>query len=230
MSPSFLEHRHGYLQVNDNSYQLELNNAKLLLLAEKAVYWEKYKSLFVSDLHLGKVAHFRKNGIALPKGVDDSDLEKISRLVNTLEIENIYFLGDLFHSDYNFDWNIFENWVEKHCKINYHLILGNHDVLDTKLYGSIFKQVTERVEIEEFSFTHEREQSDDLYNISGHIHPGIKLRGFARQSLRLPCFYFSKSFGILPAFGGFTGTHSIKVYKNDLVFCIANNQIISLST
>ncbi len=216
--------------MGDNSYQLELKKAKLLLLGEKAIYWGKYKSLFVSDLHLGKVGHFRKNGIALPKGVDVTDLEKLSRLINTFEIEDIYFLGDLFHSDYNFDWKIFESWVDKNSKINYNLILGNHDVLDKKLYGAIFKEVTKRVEIEEFSFTHERDQSDEVYNISGHVHPGIKLTGFARQSLRLPCFYFNKSYGILPAFGGFTGTHSIKVYKNDLVFCIANNQIISLST
>ena len=32
----------------------------------------------------------------------------------------------------------------------------------------------------------------DKYAFSGHVHPGITIRGKGKQSLRFPCFYFAK--------------------------------------
>jgi len=41
---------------------------KLVLLAERAVFWPAKKALFVADFHLGKAASFRRAGIPLPSG------------------------------------------------------------------------------------------------------------------------------------------------------------------
>ena len=68
-----------------------------------------------------------------------------------------------------------------------------------------------------------------LYNLAGHIHPAIKLKGKARQSLRVPCFYFGNENGILPAFGNFTGTASINIKKTDNVFVIAEKEVIKIT-
>ena len=53
----------------------------------------QYRSIFgtkknpiLSDLHLGKTAHFRKNGIAfLPNGVIEKDLENLQKLIEHYE-------------------------------------------------------------------------------------------------------------------------------------------------
>ena len=49
----------------------------LLLLPEKAIYWKQQKALIAADVHLGKVGHFRKAGIAVPQQLakDDDGLE-----------------------------------------------------------------------------------------------------------------------------------------------------------
>src|SRR5688500_16494176 len=52
-------------------------------------------------------------------------------------------------------------------------------------------------------------QTESRYIFSGHIHPGISIRGLAKQSLHFPCFYFTDNYCVLPAFSRFTGTHSI---------------------
>jgi uncharacterized protein len=67
------------------------------------------------------------------------------------------------------------------------------------------------------------------YNLAGHIHPGVSLRGKGRQSLTLPCFYFGRHQALLPAFGVFTGLARIKPVKEDKVFVIVEDKIMDLS-
>ena len=42
--------------------------------------------------------------------------------------------------------------------------------------------------------------------IAGHLHPTLRLRGPARDTLRAPCFSWGDGQLVLPAFGAFTGT------------------------
>jgi metallophosphoesterase superfamily enzyme len=72
------------------------------------------------------------------------------------------------------------------------------------------------------------EEAQDLYNLSGHLHPGVNMRGKARQSVTLPCFYFGENMGLLPAFGTFTGLARIYPKKNDKVFVIVEEKIIEI--
>jgi uncharacterized protein len=66
------------------------------------------------------------------------------------------------------------------------------------------------------------------YIFSGHIHPGVRISGAGKQSLYFPCFYFTPSFCVLPAFSRFTGLASIRQEKGDAVFAIVNKSIIQL--
>ena len=66
------------------------------------------------------------------------------------------------------------------------------------------------------------------YTFSGHIHPGISIRGMAKQSLHFPCFYFADNYCVLPAFSRFTGTHGIDPQKGENVFAIVENQIMQV--
>ena len=66
------------------------------------------------------------------------------------------------------------------------------------------------------------------YTFSGHIHPGISIRGQAKQSLHFPCFYFADNYCVLPAFSRFTGTHGIDPQKGENVFAIVENQIMQV--
>jgi metallophosphoesterase superfamily enzyme len=68
----------------------------------------------------------------------------------------------------------------------------------------------------------------DRYNLAGHIHPGIRLSGLGRQRLRLPCFWFGKEQGLLPAFGSLTGTAPIEALAEDQVFVVTDEAVIEV--
>ena len=76
---------------------------------------------------------------------------------------------------------------------------------------------------------HRLEEDEELFTFSGHIHPGVKIRGAGRQSLSLPCFYFGKEFAVLPAFSVFTGLAKINPKKGDHVFALIENTVVKLS-
>ncbi|RYZ78352.1 MAG: metallophosphoesterase, partial [Moraxellaceae bacterium] len=94
----------------------------LLLLPQKAIYWQQQKTLIAADVHLGKVGHFRKAGIAVPRDMEQDDLGMLSDLIEEYHPEKIIFLGDLFHSDMNADWDWFAMWRQRHAKIEVILI------------------------------------------------------------------------------------------------------------
>jgi hypothetical protein len=52
--------------------------------------------------------------------------------------------------------------------------------------------------------------------------------GKGRQAITLPCFYFGKQQGLLPAFGAFTGIARIRPKKNDRVYVIAENKVMAV--
>lgn len=208
--------------------EIQLRKEILQLLPQKALYWPRHRSLFLADLHLGKATHFRKNGLAIPGNVHEADFQSLTWLVNAYQPRKIIFLGDLFHSELNVEWEFFAHWIERHGHIQYHLVFGNHDILPHHHYASLGFEMHEELFVGPFSFTHEEQVSEEYYNFSGHIHPGVKLYGTAKQGMRLPCFCFRENQAYLPAFGRFTGIHPIRKRKNDKIFAIAENEILSL--
>jgi uncharacterized protein len=214
-------------------YSFSFLEQDLLLLPEKALLWKNTKTLLISDIHLGKAAHFRKSGVPIPAILHYNDLLQIDKLIKRHHICKIIFLGDLFHSRHNGEWELFECWVSKNHDIEFHLVRGNHDILPNHFYiNSPIKVHNEYLVEKPFIFTHipisKPRLEDDLYNISGHIHPSVRLYGKARQSLSLPCFYFGRTQAIMPAFGVFTGKYDINPDDSCKIFAIANNKIISI--
>ena len=54
---------------------IQQSKEELFLFPEKVIYWPGRSTIIVSDLHLGKSGHLRKNGIPVPAGTDAADLE-----------------------------------------------------------------------------------------------------------------------------------------------------------
>lgn len=139
----------------------------------------------------------------------------------------ICFLGDLFHSALNKEWNLFEQWVAKKSMAII-LVAGNHDIISPLKYEDLGITVVSEVQWGSFLLTHYPEERNGYFNFSGHLHPAIRLRGKGRQSLRLPCFFKSEQQLILPAFGKFTGTFVLEPKKNDEVFAIVEDEIMKI--
>ncbi len=213
----------------DNIQKHELCGQALRLLPSKAIYWEEEKTLICSDLHLGKVGHFRKEGIRVPKDAGRKTIAKLKETIIEWNPKRVLFLGDLFHSDYNLEWVGLDDLMDEFTRTDFILILGNHDILDEIVYEkSRIHVLASPQTYGPFVLTHEPldHHMKGYYNLCGHIHPAVRMRGKARQAMRIPCFYFGDHTGILPAFGAFTGTATIQPQKGEQVFVIAGEKVI----
>jgi len=201
------------------------------LLPQKALYWGAQKMLLVADLHLGKINHFRKAGYPVPPRANDENTATLIELLNTFRPERVLFLGDLFHSHYNEEWEVMGQVVRHFQNCSFELVLGNHDIMSELQYQRHRLRVHATLQVEDFLLTHEPVQTlqEGVYNLAGHIHPGARLVGAGKQALTLPCFYFGKQLGILPAFGSFTGLYRVRPKKDDQVFVIADKKVIQVA-
>ncbi len=201
---------------------------ELTLLREKALIWEKKSTLILADLHLGKITHFRKAGIALPKAAEKDNFDRFSYLLLNHDVQEIIILGDLFHSDYNDQWPAFIEFIGHFPELHFHLVLGNHDILSADNYISTNLTTHSTYSAGPFIFTHKPEDHDGYYNMCGHIHPSIIMNGKGLQRLRLPCFHFTHNKVIFPAFGAFTGTYNVSPIEEDHVFVTTDQSIIKV--
>src|ERR1700712_5351736 len=108
--------------MTNASIPFKLLDQDLLLLPQKAIYWQQEKALIAADVHLGKVGHFRKAGISIPRDMEQDDLAMLSDLIAEHRPEKIIFLGDLFHSDLNADWDWFVMWRKQFPKLQIILV------------------------------------------------------------------------------------------------------------
>lgn len=200
-----------------------------VLLPEKAIWWPAQQTLILADLHLGKSMHFRKAGIPLPLLSQQKDFVVLEKLLQTPQLKQVLFLGDLFHSSYNSDWELLGQLISQHQHLRYTLVQGNHDILHENQYKRFGFEVFDFLHVGPFLFTHEPVENPSAYNVYGHIHPGVRLAGGGGQKLRLPCFFFSEKYAVLPSFGKLTGLFALAPKKTDRIFAISEDKIFRLS-
>lgn len=189
--------------------------------------------MILSDLHFGKTGHFRKAGIPVPQNVYKEDLQRLFHQVQYFQPSQLIVVGDLFHSNANKELELFSKWREDHAALPIHLIKGNHDVLKDDWYEATGIETSDGLQLHNFSFVHDSEQAascteKDHYCFSGHLHPGIVMRGVGKQTLRFPCFYFSEHLAILPAFSRFTGIAPLEPKANETIFVIVENKLVKV--
>ena len=211
----------------------ELAGEEMVVHHERVLWWPARKALLLADLHLGKIAHFRSRGIAVPRWAASRNYDRLSAVVARFQPDELIILGDLFHSDHNPAWETFRDWRKEYASKAVHLVVGNHDILSMEDYRRCDLTLYPLSwQCGPFFFTHDPEDrkgnEDKGYHLCGHIHPGVRLRGPGRQGIKLPCFWFGKEQGILPAFGEFTGRHALKISKGDQVFGLTDDEVIAL--
>ncbi|MFH6993806.1 ligase-associated DNA damage response endonuclease PdeM [Flavobacterium sp. FlaQc-48] len=208
--------------------KIVIHNQNFILHQSGAAFWQEKKILLISDVHLGKVAHFRKHGIGIPK---DAIFENFIRLDTVLDVftpETIVFLGDLFHSKMNKEWDFFVEWSQQHTQ-KIILVEGNHDIISKEYYADLNVEIYSELVIDNFLLTHHPTEEEGYFNFCGHLHPGIQLRGMGRQFLSLACFFRKPNQLIFPAFGEFTGNSYVIPTENDKVYVITKEEVMEVA-
>lgn len=208
--------------------RLTLHNQTFILHPTGAMFWEEEDMLVISDVHLGKVSHFRKFGSAVPQKAIAGNFQKMDGVIGFFNPSKIAFLGDLFHSSLNKEWLLFENWLQD-ISAGVILVEGNHDIISPLKYEALGVKLTSEIVLGNFLFTHHPEERAGFFNFSGHIHPGVRINGWGRQQLKLSCFFKSGDQLILPAFGEFTGKHILVPQGDDEVYVVTKEEVICLN-
>jgi len=191
---------------------LRVADEELILTNRRALYWPREKALVLSDLHLGKPAHFRKNGIGIPTSVATKDLARLEVLLDSYKAEQLIIVGDLIHSRNNKEVQALTGLLAKYPKLHVVLIKGNHDRMSLDELQTIgIYDVYQDIAIEPFMFSHQNMGYSKNMVISGHVHPGVAFPLPTRKWMRFPCYVVTEREIILPAFSAFTGldTHSL---------------------
>ena len=209
--------------------QLVIAQHHFLLHPSGGIFWEETQTWLLADVHLGKVAHFRKNGVAVPRQAEGAFYSKMEKLFQTASPKRIVFLGDLFHSYQNNEWHLFEAWT-KQQQAQLVLVTGNHDVIPAWKFKQLGLEVVEQLQEGPFYFSHFPTKKENQFVFCGHVHPGVKLKGSGLQQLKLPCFFHSPQQLILPAFGAFTGLHLIAPKEGDRVYVTSGKEVLELNS
>jgi uncharacterized protein len=220
-----MKHQHCYFKEQN-----------LWLSPERVIFWEDEKAIILTDSHFGKTGHFRKSGLAVPQHIFLEDLQRLFSLLQFYKPEQLIVVGDFFHSKANKELLLFEKWRKDVTQLEILLVKGNHDILHSSWYEETKINVYSDgyLRINAFAFTHDcthiskYPQHTDAYFMTGHLHPGIFIKGTSRQSLTFPCFYFSEQFAILPAYSKFSGIALIEKKKKDKVFAIVSNELMEV--
>jgi uncharacterized protein len=211
----------------------EIAGERLVLLPERAAYWERASTLLVADTHFGKAATFRAAAIPVPRGTTTGSLARLDAALARTGATRIIFLGDFLHAREGREaetTRVVGEWRSRNAAVDMVLVRGNHDKRAGDPGPEIDIRCVDGPVVEPpFVFTHKPAESDLGYVVCGHVHPAARLTGAGRESARLPCFWAGARTMVLPAFGEFTGVADIAVEPDDRVWVIADGGVIGVS-
>jgi DNA ligase-associated metallophosphoesterase len=215
----------------DGAKEITLVGERLLLLPQRALFWPAKRMLVIADIHFGKAASFRAGGIPVPRGTTTENLCALDALIDHWQPTQILFLGDFLHARHAHaaaTMAVIAAWRTRRAGLELMLVRGNHDRHAGDPPAALgISVVDEPWGIGPFLFAHHPEPHPGGYVLAGHVHPVYRLatRG---DALRLPCFLFGATTGMLPSFGAFTGGHPVNPVPGERLFVAADDQVIEI--
>jgi len=210
----------------------EVAGERLVLMPERAAWWARTGTLLIADPHWGKAATFRASAIPVPRGTTTEGLTRLDRAIARTGARRIVFLGDYLHARDGRapeTLRLLADWRLLHPLLELVLVRGNHDRHAGDPPAELAVRCVDAPLLEEpFVLAHHPSASSDGYVIAGHLHPGAQLIGPGRMRERLPCFWFGRECGVLPAFGAFTGLADVTAEMGDRVYAVALDEVVEV--
>ena len=203
---------------------VQWNGEPLELLADKAAWDPRRRTLLVADLHLGKAETFQAAGIPLPSDGDCDTLNALIGLAHRLAPDQVIALGDLIHSPLGLTPELRQKLAVLPellgCPLR--LIGGNHD--RGSWIGGIDQEPAQP--LGPWWLSHEPDPRAGALNLCGHLHP-VAVLGKGNSRVRTPCFSLDQQQRrlALPSFGRLTGGHACS--QGDHLWLVADGAIVA---
>jgi metallophosphoesterase superfamily enzyme len=225
---------------------IEHGGHRLELFPSGAILWNS--TLLVADLHLGKESVFQKSGLAIPTGATEQTLLRLQDQLASSSVERLVVLGDLLHAPAGWTADLerlLGDALQAAPCIRWELVAGNHDRRShDKLRNLGWVVHSSPVAEGRMLWMHEppegpsdgpsdgqppqQSQSTGSYAtiLCGHLHPSLKVPVDRKQSVRVRCYWIRPDSIVLPAFGGWVGTHPIEQSKQDRIILCVEDELI----
>ena len=187
-------------------------------IRDLCLYLRKEKVLVIGDMHIGLEESLNKQGVMIPrKGVGEV-IERLSKIINEIEVREIILMGDVKHefgaiSDQ--EWKdvlkVLDFLLSKGKVI---LIKGNHDTILDPILEKRDLEVKESYEINDILFVHGDKliENKSKVIIIGHEHPAISFE--ERPNEKFKCFllgkFKNKDLVVVPSFSFLTEGSDIR--------------------
>lgn len=222
------------MRVGEGEAEVEVAGEPLILLPQRAAVWEREATLLVADAHWGKAASFRALGVPVPGGTTGEGLARLDAALARHAVRRIVFLGDYLHARHGRSASTLAalaDWGRRHPRVEQLLVRGNHDRHAGDPPDEVGVRCVDPPVLQApFALAHHPERGPAGYLLAGHLHPAVALTGRGRQRERLPCFWFGRDVGVLPAFGDFTGTAEVRPAAGDRVFVLVDGEVVEVPT
>ncbi|WP_084396118.1 ligase-associated DNA damage response endonuclease PdeM [Henriciella aquimarina] len=180
-----------------------------------ALWWERERTLVVSDLHLEKGSSYARRGQLLPPYDTGATLSLVEQLVRQFQPDRVISLGDSFHdrrSEARLSPDDRSRIRTLTAATQWHWVEGNHDPDPPADLGG---QGAKVLHLGACVFRHE--PTGEVGEIAGHLHPVAKIAGRGR-ALRRKAFITDGSSLVMPSLGTFTGGLNVLHQAMDEIF------------
>jgi len=168
-----------------------------------SLYIERYKSLVISDLHIGFEESLNRQGVFLPRFQFADILRQLETIRKKVgeKISTVILNGDLKHEFGRITSqerrelrDLFNNFKENNEQVL--IVKGNHDVILSAVVGLEHFSIADKVELGGILILHGDELPNELPQktkviIIGHEHPSISLKESGRVE-KFKCFLKGK--------------------------------------
>lgn len=209
--------------------ELRLAGELMLVLADRALYWQERRRLLIADLHLGKGHIFRSAGIAVPSGGTRHDLARLDLLLRGTGARELWILGDFLHGARHADaeqaWAAF---LALHPGLRVGVVAGNHDRALSAAEWAVHL-LPEDIRDGPFRFRHYPLHVPDTgggHVLCGHLHPVVRLPALPG---RYAAFVLEDHQTVLPAFSAFTGGYRLDDRASRWIACAGGELLANRS-
>ncbi|MEK6834930.1 MAG: metallophosphoesterase [Nanoarchaeota archaeon] len=198
-------------------------------IIDLALYLKNYKTLIISDLHLGIEESLNKQGILMPRFQFQDLISKLKLIFEKLDVKRIILNGDIkhefgeiSHQEWQNILKLFDFLKDKEIII----IKGNHDPILKPISDKRNIKLVESYNLDDIAVMHGDKILVNLGKILiiGHEHPAISLKKGIRRE-KYSCFlkgkWKNKTLIVMPSFNLLT--HGANVLNERLLSPYLNN-------
>jgi len=187
-------------------------------IIDLGLYIKEYKTLVISDVHLGYEESLSQKGVLIPRVQYKDTVERVTKVLKNYDVETVIVTGDLKHEFgviNRSEWKNILDIIDLFLKYAKRLVLikGNHDVLIPYITKKKGIETYEYYKFGEIIAIHGDEilDNEDFKKskiiLMGHEHPAIGFKEKAKYET-YKCFlkgkYENKILIVLPSFNKLT--------------------------